>query len=126
MRRPTIGITSYWRHAVMDAWALDAAFIAQGYVEGIRLGGGRAIVLPPDPLWADDPGDVLDMLAGLVVAGGEDVGPELYGHDRHPSTGPKHDRRDGARFCIGVLWHPEADVPGSGRPLFDALVSSAR
>ena len=32
---------------------------------------------------------------------------------------------DGARFCIGVLWHPEADVPGSGRPLFDALVSSA-
>ena len=21
----------------------------------------------------------------------------------------------GARFCIGVLWHPEADVPGSGQ-----------
>jgi len=62
MRRPTIGITSYWRHAVMDAWALDAAFIAQGYIEGVRLGGGRAIVLPPDPLWADDPSDVLDML----------------------------------------------------------------
>ena len=34
--------------------------------------------------------------------------------------------RAGSRFCIGVLWHPEADVPGSGRPLFDALVSSAR
>jgi len=236
MRRPTIGITSYWRHAVMDAWALDAAFIAQGYVEGIRLGGGRAIVLPPDPLWVDDPGDVLDMLDGLVVAGGEDIDPEIYGHDRHPRTGPRHDRRDGAelgvlrgaierdlpvlgicrgiqllnvacggtlvqhledvidltphrlddanwgahevvtvegsrlreivgerphvrshhhqgigdvgeglsvtahahdgtiegleragsRFCVGVLWHPEADVPGSGRLLFDALVSSAR
>jgi gamma-glutamyl-gamma-aminobutyrate hydrolase PuuD len=236
MRRPTIGITSYWRHTVMDAWALDAAFIAQGYVEGIRLGGGRAIVLPPDPLWADDPGDVLDMLDGLVVAGGEDIDPELYGHDRHPRTGPRHDRRDGAelgvlrgalerdlpvlgicrgiqllnvarggtlvqhledvvdqaphrlddaswgqhevdtvagtrtraivgeramvrshhhqgigrvgeglvesayapdgivealeddslRFCVGVLWHPEADVPGPGQGLFDALVSSTR
>ena len=236
MRRPTIGITSYWRHAVMDAWALDAAFIAQGYIEGVRLGGGRAIVLPPDPLWSDDPGDVLDMLDGLVVAGGEDIGPELYGHDRHPRTGAKHDRRDGAelgvlrgalerdlpvlgicrgiqllnvacggtlvqhledvidqtphrlddanwgehevvtvegsrlreivgerprvrshhhqgigdvgaglsvtahahdgtieglevaegRFCVGVLWHPEADVPGSGQPLFEGLVSSTR
>ena len=236
VRRPTIGITSYWRHAVMDAWALDAAFIAQGYVEGVRLGGGRAIVLPPDPLWEEDAGDVLDLLDGLVVAGGEDVGTDLYGHDPHPRTGPKHHRRDGAelavlrgalerdlpvlgicrgiqllnvacggtlvqhledvtdqtphrfddatwgehevvtepgsrlreivgerphvrshhhqgigavgaglsvtahahdgtieglerdgaRFCIGVLWHPEADVPGSGRPLFDALVSSAR
>jgi putative glutamine amidotransferase len=34
--------------------------------------------------------------------------------------------RAGSRFCVGVLWHPEADVPGSGRLLFDALVSSAR
>jgi putative glutamine amidotransferase len=236
MRRPTIGITSYWRHALMDAWALDAAFIAQGYVEGVRLAGGRALVLPPDPLWEDEPGDVLDLLDGLVVAGGEDVAPELYGHDRHPRTGLRQDRRDAAelgvlrgaidrglpvlgicrgiqllnvarggtlvqhledvidhvphrpddstwgqheivtvpgtrtaaivgerplvrshhhqgigdvgaglvvsahahdgtieglempdgRFCVGVLWHPEADVPGSGQPLFEALVSSTR
>jgi putative glutamine amidotransferase len=236
LRRPTFGITSYWRHAVMDAWALDAAFIAQGYVEGVRLAGGRALVLPPDPLWEDAPGDVLDLLDGLVVAGGEDVAPELYGHDRHPRTGLRQNRRDAAelgvlrgaidrglpvlgicrgiqllnvacggtlvqhledvidhtphrpddstwgrheivtvagtrvrsivgerpivcshhhqgigdvgaglivsahahdgtieglempdgRFCVGVLWHPEADVPGSGQPLFDALVSSTR
>jgi putative glutamine amidotransferase len=236
MRRPTIGITSYWRHAVMDAWALDAAFIAQGYVEGVRLAGGRALVLPPDPVWEQDPGDVLDLLDGLVVAGGEDVAPELYGHDRHPRTGLRQDRRDAAelgvlrgaidrglpvlgicrgiqllnvarggtlvqhledvidhfphrpddstwgrheivtvpgtriasivgerpvvrshhhqgigdvgeglivsahahdgtieglempdgQFCVGVLWHPEADVPGSGQPLFEALVSSTR
>ena len=90
MTRPSIGITSYWRDAVMGAWALDAAFIAQGYVEGVRLGGGRARRLPPDPLWEHEPGDVLDLLDGLVVAGGEDVGPDLYGHDPHPRTGPKH------------------------------------
>ncbi len=33
---------------------------SQGYVEGIRLAGGRALVLPADPLWADEPDDVLD------------------------------------------------------------------
>jgi gamma-glutamyl-gamma-aminobutyrate hydrolase PuuD len=32
----------------------------------------------------------------------------------------------GNRFCVGVLWHPEADVPGSGQALFDGLVSSTR
>jgi len=29
------------------------------------------------------------------------------------------------RFCVGVLWHPDADAGGSGAPLFEALVSSA-
>ena len=32
----------------------------------------------------------------------------------------------GSRFGIGVLWHPEADVPGSGQALFDGLVSSCK
>ena len=59
--------------------------------------GGRALVLPPDPLWEDDPADVLDLLDGLVVAGGEDVGTDLYGHEPHPRTGPKHHRRDARR-----------------------------
>jgi putative glutamine amidotransferase len=31
----------------------------------------------------------------------------------------------GARFCVGVLWHPEEDVEGGG-PLFRALVERAR
>jgi putative glutamine amidotransferase len=29
------------------------------------------------------------------------------------------------RFCVGVLWHPDADAGGSGAGLFEALVSSA-
>ena len=30
------------------------------------------------------------------------------------------------RFCIGVLWHPDADHDGHGAPVFEGLVSSAR
>ena len=86
MSRPSIGITSYWRDAVMGEWALDAAFIAQGYVEGVRLAGGRAVVLPPDPLWEHEPDDVLDLLDGLVVAGGEDVGSRSL----RPRAAPAH------------------------------------
>jgi putative glutamine amidotransferase len=29
------------------------------------------------------------------------------------------------RFCVGVLWHPEEDVPGTGLRLFRALVEAA-
>jgi putative glutamine amidotransferase len=29
------------------------------------------------------------------------------------------------RFCVGVLWHPDADAQGSGASLFQALVSSS-
>jgi putative glutamine amidotransferase len=29
------------------------------------------------------------------------------------------------RFCVGVLWHPEEDVPGTGLGLFRALVEAA-
>jgi putative glutamine amidotransferase len=29
------------------------------------------------------------------------------------------------RFCVGVLWHPDADAEGGGASLFRALVSSA-
>jgi putative glutamine amidotransferase len=28
------------------------------------------------------------------------------------------------RFCVGVLWHPDAEPHGHGAPLFRALVSS--
>ena len=31
----------------------------------------------------------------------------------------------GRRFCVGVLWHPDAEPEGHGAPLFQALVSSA-
>ncbi|HUZ83703.1 MAG TPA: gamma-glutamyl-gamma-aminobutyrate hydrolase family protein [Gaiellales bacterium] len=98
--RPTIGITSYWTHAEMAHWDLDAVLVGQGYVEGVRLAGGRALVLPADPLWADHPGDALDHLDGLLVVGGDDVAPEEYGCDRHPATGARHPRRDAVELGL--------------------------
>jgi putative glutamine amidotransferase len=29
------------------------------------------------------------------------------------------------RFCVGVLWHPDAEHDGHGAPVFEGLVSSA-
>jgi len=98
--RPTIGLTSYWSHAAMAHWALDAVLVGQGYVDGVRLAGGRPLVLPADPHWATDPDDVLELLDGLVVVGGNDVAPELYEAERHPATGPRHDLRDSVEVAL--------------------------
>lgn len=100
MTRPTIGLTSYWIRASMPHWTTDAVLVSQGYVEGVRLAGGRALVLPADPLWATDPDDVLDVLDGLLVVGGNDVAPELYGAERHPLTGVRHEQRDSVEFGL--------------------------
>jgi putative glutamine amidotransferase len=100
VKRPTIGLTSYWTHAAMSHWSTDSVLVAQGYVEGVRLAGGRALVLPADPLWATDPDDVLDLLDGMLVVGGNDVAPELYGHERHPATGARHEQRDSVELGL--------------------------
>ncbi len=99
--RPSIGLTSYWANAAMAHWSTDAVLVSQGYVEGVRLAGGRPLVLPTDPLWESQPEDVLDLLDGLLVVGGDDIDPALYGAERHPATGPANERRD--RVEVGLL-----------------------
>ena len=100
MSRPTIGITSYWAKVSLGSWQAGATVTFQGYIEGTRLAGGRPIVIPADPHLADDPADVIDLLDGIVFVGGDDVAPELYGRERHPRTGPRHERRDAVELAL--------------------------
>ena len=68
MTKPTIGIT---RCARVD-----------DYVESVKRAGGEPVVLDP----ADDPARSLDRLDGLVLSGGLDVDPALYGEAPHAAT----------------------------------------
>lgn len=100
MIRPTIGITSYWSEVSIGGWSGVATVTFQGYVEGTWLAGGRPIVVPADPLLADDPDDVLDLVDGMLFVGGNDVAPEEYGAERHPMTGPRNQRRDAVELSM--------------------------
>jgi putative glutamine amidotransferase len=53
-------------------------------------------VLPPDSV--DD--GVLDALDALVIAGGVDIDPALYGADRHPATDPPRAERDAGELLL--------------------------
>jgi putative glutamine amidotransferase len=87
--RPIIGITTYVEPASWGVWHdLETTLLPHAYTEAVTLAGGRAVLLPPDDLDAD----VLRVLDGLVLSGGADVGPELYGADPAPLTVTRPDR----------------------------------
>jgi putative glutamine amidotransferase len=99
--RPTIGLTSYWRRVSLGPWTIDAAVAAQGYIEGVREAGGRALLLPPDPSWVEDPADAIDLLDGLLLIGGDDIDPSLWGaRERHPAVAPPSPRRDAVESAL--------------------------
>ena len=110
MSRPTVGITSYWTQAAMSHWSCDAVLVSQGYVEGIRLAGGRPVVLPADTTWIDEPDDVLDIVDALLVVGGNDIDPTHYGQEPHASIGAISARRDAVELAL-VRRAVARDVP---------------
>jgi putative glutamine amidotransferase len=60
------------------------------YVESVKRAGGEPLVLSN----ADDPDAVLKKVDGVLLTGGLDVDPALYGEAPHPSTqaAPERDR----------------------------------
>jgi putative glutamine amidotransferase len=66
----------------------------------VQAAGGLALMLPPDPRAQDDPDEWLDLLDGLILAGGADVDPAAYGADRHPATVHTNPERDAFEIAL--------------------------
>ena len=95
--RPLIGITSYAQDASWGYWTLPAALIPLSYVDSVAAAGGRALVIPPA---ADAVEETLDAIDGLILSGGADLDPTLYGADPHPETTVVHTGRDEAELAL--------------------------
>ena len=94
-------------------WEQEAVLLARSYVEAVQNGGGLAVMLPPDDLLLDDPGDALDLLDGLMLAGGADIDPAVYGEDAHPETVDTVLERDRFEMAL-VRAAVERDLPVLG------------
>jgi putative glutamine amidotransferase len=68
--RPVIGLCAAVERARWSVWDDEAVLLPRSYATAIQRAGGIALLLPPDP----DPEGILDLLDGLILAGGADYG----------------------------------------------------
>jgi putative glutamine amidotransferase len=111
--RPVIGICTAVERASWGAWEVVCNLSPRSYALGVQAAGGLALLLPPDDTVAEQPGELLDLLDGLMLAGGSDVDPASYGAQPHPETRGSWPERD--RFEL-ALTHAavERDMPVLG------------
>jgi gamma-glutamyl-gamma-aminobutyrate hydrolase PuuD len=80
------------------AWSRPAAVLPESYYELVASAGARPLLLPPPRTAAAGPGfgaaEVISVLDGLVLTGGGDVDPALYGETAQPDVGGVDPVRD--------------------------------
>jgi putative glutamine amidotransferase len=92
--RPVIGISAYSQNASWGTWDQPAVLLPRRYTDMVSRVGGLPVLLPP----MDGVAGVLPRLDGLVLSGGGDVDPALYGAERDAESGPANPARDNAEL----------------------------
>jgi len=95
-----IGISSYARDGEPPAFTLPC-----GYVDGVRAAGATPLVLPPGE---PQPERLLDLVDGLILAGGGDIAPAAYSGEPHETIYSVSEERDQFEFTLAraVLVRP--------------------
>jgi putative glutamine amidotransferase len=91
---PVIGISAYSQNARWGTWDLPAVLLPRRYTDMVIRAGGLPVLLPP----ADGLAGLLPRLDGLVLSGGGDLDPALYGAEPHAEAGPPNPARDAAEL----------------------------
>jgi putative glutamine amidotransferase len=85
--RPGIGIT-----LSPDAETAGRFTLRQDYVRAVEQAGGLPLVFAPTR--PEAAGELLDRVEGLLLSGGSDIDPALYGAPPHAKLGPLSRDRD--------------------------------
>jgi putative glutamine amidotransferase len=99
-RPPLIGVCSELVDASWGVWAGRAALLEELYIASIQHAGGLVLMIPPDPRLESDPDTVLDLVDGLILAGGADIDPSSYGAEPHPKTNGTVPERDRSELAL--------------------------
>ena len=94
--QPVIGISCYALQARWGSWTAEANVLPRRYTDMVSRAGGLPVLLPP----VDGIAGLLSRLDGLILAGGSDVDPALYGADTGSQTGPVYLARDHAELAL--------------------------
>jgi putative glutamine amidotransferase len=110
MARPVIGICTPLEQARWSAWDLQAFLLPRNYVDAVNRAGAMALLLAPDAAVVEDPDEMLDLVDGLMLAGGADIDPRAYGAAPDPKTVGSVPERDAFEIAL-VRRALERDLP---------------
>jgi putative glutamine amidotransferase len=94
--RPLIGITTYREPARWGAWDQSAVLIPSNYVDSVQRAGGAVVLLPPDASAAE----AVEGLDAVVLSGGADLDPTLYGSYPDVTTDKPRTDRDTSELAV--------------------------
>jgi putative glutamine amidotransferase len=100
MRFPVIGICTALERAAWSVWDQQAALLPLSYVEAVQRAGGLAVLLPPDERLVANPAPALDLIDGLMLAGGADIDPSSYEQEAHSETADTVPQRDAFEIAL--------------------------
>ena len=100
-RRPVIGVPAALEQARWTVWDAEANLSPRSYTIALAGAGAHQVILPADDAVAAAPEEALDLLDGLLVAGGGDISPTLYGEPVRDETTGVRPARDGLE--IGLM-----------------------
>jgi putative glutamine amidotransferase len=113
MDRPVIGMCTALERARWSVWDQPAVLLSRSYVEAVQRAGGLAVLLPPDEELVREPGEAIELIDGLVLAGGADIDPSSYGQRAHAETVDTVPERDAFEIAL-TRAAIERDVPVLG------------
>jgi putative glutamine amidotransferase len=99
-RRPVIGLCAANEKTSYRVWDKESTMLPRVYADRVLAAGGQPVLLPPDPTLSHRPGDALDLLDGLMLAGGSDIDPASYGGSPHPEVQETDSERDETEIAL--------------------------
>ena len=96
--KPLIGLTAWVRTFETSIGPAPLHSVSRFYIEAVEAAGGIPLIVPVTD--AEAASSVAEVLDGLIVTGGEDVEPALYGRDRHPKCQVPDPRRDALEIAL--------------------------
>jgi putative glutamine amidotransferase len=111
--RPAIGICAALERASWGVWDRAAVLLPHEYIVAIQDADGLPLMIPPDPHLERHPDEALDLVDGLILAGGADIDPSSYGEQPHPATNGTVPQRDRVELAL-TRRAVERDIPVLG------------
>ncbi len=108
--RPLIGITAApYKDAEQGR---DWVYNTRDYFRAVQNAGGIPVLLPFIET-VEQAAEILDRIDGLLLSGGADIHPGLYGEEIHPQCGSIEPERDATELALARL-ALERDMPVFG------------